>query len=131
MQSLRLHNKNNCIVLPETGAQHGMLVRSKDYIAYGPVSNETVERLFTKRGQVHGAPLPDEIESLGYSSVSELVDALENGDVTLSKLRSKGLQVPFRLSPPSKGFKDSRRHYNQAGSLGERDDMDDLLKRMI
>lgn len=131
LQSLRLHQKNNCMLFPDTDTHAGMLVRAKDYIAYGPVSTETVETLLQKRAQVNGVPLADEIESLGYGSVSELAAALEDENVHLQQLQKKGLKLPFRLSPPSKGFKNTRGHYNQSGSLGERDDMDALLKRMI
>lgn len=131
MQTLRLHNKNNCMLFEDTDANRGMLRQAKDYIAYGDVGTETVESLLAKRGSVHGNTVSDEIESLGYDSVADLAEALEDGDSSLSTLRNKGLSIPFRLSPPSKGFKDSRRHYNQGGSLGERDDMENLLRRMV
>ena len=36
----------------------------------------------------------------------------------------------FRLSPPSKGFRDKKAAYPN-GELGKRDEMDTLLKRMI
>ncbi len=131
LETLHLHNKNNAVVIQDTDAQTGMLVRAKDYIAYGPVDTETVESLLSKRGSVNGTPLPDAVDELGYDTVSDLVTALDEGETTLGKLRRNGLKVPFRLSPPSKGFKDTRRHYQQSGSLGKRDDMDNLLKRMI
>jgi len=34
------------------------------------------------------------------------------------------------LSPPSGGFKDTRQQVGQGGSLGQRDDMDDLVNKM-
>lgn len=131
MQGLRLHNKHNCMLFEDTDANRGMLTRAKDYIAYGEVDTDTVEHLLNKRGRINGNSLDDEAESFGYDDVSALTEALEDGDISLNKLHSKGLSIPFRLSPPSKGFKDSRRHYNQGGSLGQRDDMNDLLRRMI
>lgn len=51
-------------------------------------------------------------------------------DGTVSMLQDEGSQ-PFTLSPPSKGFRDTRTRYGQGGSVGERDDMDDLLERMV
>lgn len=131
MNTLRLHNKNNCMLFEDTDANRGMLTRAKDFIAYGEVDTETVESLLTKRGRIDGNKLADYIDELGYSNVSELAEELEDGTVSLSGLTDNGLSIPFRLSPPSKGFKDSRRHYNQGGSLGQRDDMDELLRRMI
>lgn len=43
---------------------------------------------------------------------------LEHGDIV-------------NLSPPSGGFRDTRRNSGQGGSLGKRDDMDDLIGRMV
>lgn len=53
----------------------------------------------------------------------------EVSDETVSNLGERG-SSPFRLSPPSRGFRGPKRGYNQGGSLGERDDMDELLERM-
>lgn len=131
LETLCLHNKNNAVIVPDNDAQAGMLVQAKDYIAYGSVDRDTVESLLSRKGTVDGTALPDAVDELGYDSVSDLVDALEDGDVTIGQLRNQGLQVPFRLSPPSKGYRDTRRHYQQSGSLGERDDMDELLRRMM
>lgn len=131
LQTLNLHNKNNCVILPDDEKQTGMLNAAKDYIAYGEVDRDTVKELLEKRGSYSGDRLADSVDELGYDSLDELVDALEDGETTIFQLRSQGVQVPFRLSPPSKGYKGSRRHYNQGGSLGQRDDMDELLRRMI
>lgn len=131
LRSLRLHNKHNCMLYPDTESTRGMLQQAKDYIAYGAVSDETAERLLAKRGTVHGNPLAEELDTLGYDSVADVVAALADEDISLGKLHSDGLQVPFRLSPPSKGFKDGKRHYNQGGSVGKRDDMDELIGRMV
>ncbi len=35
------------------------------------------------------------------------------------------------LSPPSGGYKDTRQQVGQGGSLGERDNIDDLINNMI
>jgi hypothetical protein len=36
----------------------------------------------------------------------------------------------FRLSPPSKGYRDKKKAY-PSGELGKRDEMDSLLRRMM
>ncbi|MCJ7478852.1 MAG: uL30 family ribosomal protein [Candidatus Nanohaloarchaeota archaeon QJJ-7] len=71
------------------------------------------------------------------SSNRGMLDAVKDyvayGDVdeeTAEKLREQG-EAPFSLSPPSKGFRDPKTGYNQGGSLGERDDMEELLERML
>lgn len=35
------------------------------------------------------------------------------------------------LTPPSGGFKDTKKHVGQGGSLGERTDMDSLVQKMV
>ncbi len=89
LESLRLTQKNACVLLEDTETNRGRLEAVKDYVAYGPVDDETVAMLE------------------------------EQGD------------PPFTLSPPSKGFRDTRQRYGQGGAVGERDDMDDLLGRML
>lgn len=131
MQSMLLHNKNNCVLLPDTGKHRGMLTAAKDYITYGEVDTDTAKALLEKRGELDGVKLADNPEAVGYESLDELVDALDAEETSVFKLRSQGLHVPFRLSPPSKGYKDSKRHYRQGGSLGERDDMNTLLQHMV
>lgn len=131
MKRMLLHTKHSCVIMPDTDTNRGMLQQAKDYIAYGEISEETAAELLRKRGTVAGNAIEDAVDEVGYDSIDAVVDAIENGDISLGKLRSNGLTVPFRLSPPSKGFKGTRTHYRQGGSLGERDDMDALLRRMI
>ncbi len=131
LESLHLTKKHSCTVLADTDANRGMLRQAKDFIAYGTVDDETVEVLLRNRGTVNGTDLSDKVEDIGYDTLSDVAAELADGTVSIADLRDNGLSIPFRLSPPSKGFKDSRRHYKQGGSLGERDDMDALLQRMI
>lgn len=35
------------------------------------------------------------------------------------------------LAPPSGGFKDTKKQVGQGGSLGEREDMDELVQKMV
>lgn len=131
LDALRLPSKHTCVLVTETDANEGMLETAKDYIAYGPVEQETVATLLREHGTVDGDPLQEHVDALGYDDIDALADALASGDETLRALADRGLALPFRLSPPSNGFKDTRRHYRQSGSLGERDDMDELLRRML
>ncbi len=131
LNSLRLHNKNNCVILQDTESNLGMLRRADNHVAYGDVSTDTVENLLSIRGKVHGNTVEDEVDELGYSGLDGLVEALEERKVTFAKLHSMGLELPFRLSPPSKGWKNPKKQYSNGGSTGKRDDMDELLERMI
>lgn len=64
------------------------------------------------------------------NAVKDYVAYGEVDEDTVSRLQERGEQ-PFRLSPPSKGFRNPKRGYAQGGSLGKRDDMDELIGRMV
>jgi large subunit ribosomal protein L30 len=51
LDSLRLRNKHVCVVLLETKGGRGAMLRCKDYIAYGTITEETKRLLEEKRGQ--------------------------------------------------------------------------------
>lgn len=125
MDSLRLHTRHNCVLLANTDANRGMLRQAKDFIAYGDVDADTIAALLAKRGRVDGGRLADNLDAVGYEDIDALAADVADGTVP------DGLQLPFRLSPPRNGFRDTKRHTRQGGSLGERDDMDALLQRMI
>ncbi len=131
LESLRLHNKNNCVLLQDTDSNRGMLRQAENHVAYGEISTETLETLLRERGKAHGNPMEEELDGFGHGSVEELAEALESGEVSPARLHSLGLQLPFRLSPPSKGWQDPGQQYSSGGSTGKRDDMDELLKRMV
>lgn len=62
-----------------------------------------------------------------YGEISdETVEAIED---------SKDIEVEsgtvINLAPPTGGFKDTKRNVNQGGALGERENLDELLHKMI
>jgi ribosomal protein L30/L7E len=50
---------------------------------------------------------------------------------TAEELQEKSEDGTVSLSPPSGGFKDTRRNVAQGGSLGKREEMDDLVQKML
>jgi large subunit ribosomal protein L30 len=48
---LGLRKKHACVLLPQTDSMLGMLRKAQSYIAFGEVSNETVELLIKKRSK--------------------------------------------------------------------------------
>jgi large subunit ribosomal protein L30 len=56
-------------------------------------------------------------------------DYIAYGEVT-DEVAEK-VQEKQNLTPPSGGLKSTKRQYNQGGSLGQRDDMESLLERML
>lgn len=104
LELLKLHKPNHCVLYKDTPSIRGMLKLIENYVAYGEISEDTLKLLLKKRSNV---------------------------DETLKILKDGGkLDHVFRLHPPRKGWKSIKHRYPK-GAVGERDDMDDLLKRMM
>lgn len=95
LKDLGLEKKNQVTVYEDSDSVRGMLKVVKDYVTYGEVDEETVERLEERTGE-----------------------EIENG-------------TTINLSPPSGGFKNTKKNSGQGGSLGERSDIDDLVAKMV
>ncbi|MFB6213784.1 MAG: uL30 family ribosomal protein [Candidatus Nanohaloarchaea archaeon] len=50
LEDLKLTKRNRCVLLEETDANLGMLKVAKDYIGYGEVSDETLEKIEERKG---------------------------------------------------------------------------------
>ncbi|MDE1797928.1 MAG: uL30 family ribosomal protein [Candidatus Micrarchaeota archaeon] len=123
MDMLNLKRSNHATIVFDNPAYKGMLQDVKDFVTFGAVNAETVEKLLQKRGRVSGRKLsevkkPEEIKKMA----SELMAG--------KSLRELGIDRYFRLTPPSGGFK-SKKKSRPYGDLGIRSDMDALLKRMM
>lgn len=95
MENLQLDKKNKLVVYEDKDSIKGMFSKAKDYITYGDLDEETIEKLEEVKGE-----------------------KIESGDT-------------FNMTPPSGGYKDTKKHVGQGGSLGKRSDMDPLVQRMI
>lgn len=51
LQNLNLTKRNRCVVFEDTDSIRGMLKSAKDYIAYGEISDDTVEKLQERKGE--------------------------------------------------------------------------------
>jgi large subunit ribosomal protein L30 len=129
---LRLTRINHLAIIPDTPSYQGMLIKAKDYITWGEIDQETLTKLIDKRGMLPGrvAVTEDYLkENTDYNSVEELSQALLEEEI---KLEDAGLKPIFRLHPPRKGFKGTRRAYTEKGSLGYRGgDINQLIDRMM
>lgn len=146
---LKIKYKNNCNVVEWNETYKGMLNKVKDYVTYGEIDKETFKELLLKRGEIlqnktKKIPLDvkgkkkirinDEIIKAinpNFNSVNEFVDAFFENKAKLSDIN---LKLPFRLTPPAKGFerKGIKIPYTMGGALGDRGTaINDLLKRMM
>ena len=61
LKMLRMHKINHGVLIWGTPSSRGMLIKCKDYVAYGEIDEKTLIRLLRVRGKVEGnKPLTDE-----------------------------------------------------------------------
>lgn len=119
---LRLEKPNHCILLNDTPQNMGMVELVKDYVAFGPLKEDTVLSLLTRRGRKGSFLLRSLLKD------DELKKAAK--EIFSGKKTAEFANPVFRLNPPSKGFGEKRLAFPE-GELGRRGEMDSLLKRMI
>jgi large subunit ribosomal protein L30 len=132
LDMLRLTRINHAVIIPDTPSYQGMLLKAKDYITWGEIDQETLTKLINHRGMLPGrVPVTEDIvkENTDFKSVEELSQALLDSKVQVDET---GLKPVFRLHPPRKGYRSTKRAYSEKGSLGYRgEDINQLISRMI
>jgi len=131
MSMLKLTRINHLILLHEDPSNKGMLVKAKDYITWGEIDVETISQIITKRGKLSGNEKVTEEyikENTDYSSIEELAKAVVAGEATVE---DAGIKPVFRLHPPRKGYEATKTSFKEGGSLGNREDINELVFKMI
>ena len=122
LKMLKMHKVNHGVLIWGTKSFRGMLVKCKDYIAFGEINGKTLIRLLRVRGRIEGnKPLTEEyLKNLtNYKSFRDLAKALLNGDIQYKEKDLYKIKPVFRLHPPRKGHRGSiKKHYAEGGSLG-------------
>ncbi|MCK4480545.1 MAG: 50S ribosomal protein L30 [Candidatus Lokiarchaeota archaeon] len=122
LKILRMHKVNHGVLLWGTSSYRGMLLKCKDYIAYGEIDAKTLIRLLRVRGKVEGnkSLTEEHIKNLtNYKNFRELTKALLNGEIQYREKDIYNIKPVFRLHPPRKGHKGTiKKHYNEGGTLG-------------
>jgi large subunit ribosomal protein L30 len=106
LDKLLLGRVHQARVLKVTPSLQGMITKAKDYITWGEVSEDVVEKLLSKRGRLPGnGRLTNSYvkKNSKFSSIKALAKAIASGKATVNDV--EGLKPIFRLTPPSKGFK--------------------------
>lgn len=135
LKLLHLTKVNHSVVVDDRPQYKGMLLKVRDYITWGTVNEEMLQRLLTKRGRLNGGvKLSDEYlkKNTSHSSISELSKAVMESKEKFNNV--PGLKPVFRLSPPSKGYerKGIKKSYSVGGALGYRGEyINELLAKMI
>ncbi|HID73051.1 TPA: 50S ribosomal protein L30 [Candidatus Micrarchaeota archaeon] len=123
LELLRLTRPNHCVVVDDSKEMKGMINVVKDYIAFGPVDEDAIALLLTKRGSRGSKALK------AVAKEDEIKAAAK--EMAAGKKPAKGFVDPvFRLKPPRKGYKSVKLPYPE-GDLGARKDILPLLRRMV
>ncbi len=121
LELLNLRRPNHCVLMEDTPYTKGMLNLVKDYITFGPISEEALVRLLSKRGKKGSKRL---LEISREAEINEIAKKIMAG----AKVK-EFMDPVFTLKPPRKGWKDIKQHYPR-GDLGARPDLSHLVKRM-
>lgn len=132
LEAVNLDRVNHLVLLPEDDFSRGQIKKIKDYVTFGTLNGEGLERLLVKRARLPGGKRLDGefLKQAKYASTKELAQAVLEGKANLAKL---GVKKVFRLKPASKGLerKGLKAGFKFGGSLGDRGEkINDLIKRM-
>ena len=132
-EDLRLDRKNHCVLVAPGKVMDGMLTKVKDYVAYGPVTAETISKLIEKRGRMAGDKRVTQsmLKEKKMNSFSELGKQIVEGKIKLEEL---GIKPLFRLNSPKKGFArvGIKQPVSMKGDLGyHKDGLDALIGKMM
>ena len=118
LSRMRLRRKYSAILLQPTPMNLALLKKVRNFVAYGPISKETLVELLEKRGMVIGGKKID---------AAKIADQLDK-----KSLEELGLKPFFRLHPPRGGI-DSKVHFPiRKGVLGDnKEKINDLVRRML
>merc|ERR1712193_127765 len=129
MKVLRLLQIHNGVFMKVNKATMNMLVKVDPYIMYGYPNLKTVRDLVYKRGyaKINGqrVPITDNTmieEALGEKTKGSIIciEDLVHEIYTVGPYfkECSNFLWPFKLSNPSGGYPEKRRHYNEGGCFG-------------
>jgi large subunit ribosomal protein L30 len=117
LKLMKLARTNQAVVYKATVSTIGMLKVAKDYVAFGPITQKTLEALIAKRGEI------------GSKKASETVKPAEVAEAVFAGKRIGDFIDPvFRLMPPRKGLRSVKR---PDLAISEDGSVDVLIKNMM
>ena len=130
---LNLTRTNHCVILDEKPSIKGMLQVAKDYITWGEIEKDILEKLISERGKLEGNKTITEKylkNSTKFSTINKLSQAIIENKIKYKDIPN--IKPIFRLNPPIKGYEGIKRSYKNKGALGYRGkDINKLIERMI
>ena len=118
LNRLRLRKKYSCIVFEPTEIKLGMLKKVKNFVAWGELSDELLEKLIESRGKL--------IDNAKKLDVKKIVEGIKAG----KKYSDLNMKPFFRLHPPRGGIK-SKIHFPKGVLGNHRNKINELVERML
>jgi large subunit ribosomal protein L30 len=121
---LRLSRKYCCVLIQADSERMGMIPRIKDFVAYGPITEEVLVKLVKERGRMIG----DSKARVSETDAKKIAKDLLAG----KKLEDLKVKPFFALHPPRKGI-DSKLPFGiRKGVLGNnKENINKLIERML
>lgn len=131
---MNLYSVNSATILKSTPIIRGMLQKSKDYISFGPISEDILKNILKKRARLTGNKMLTDAHvrrTTVYKSIDALAKAIYQGKIQLKEV--KDLKPVFRLHPPIGGYPGSiKKPVGAGGTLGNVGSKINIyLKKMI
>ena len=130
LKMLRLHRINHCVVVPESPHYRGMIQKVKDYVAWGEIDEGALASMLEMRGRLSGnRRLTDQVikEKTACGTIKEFASEVSRGSATL---QDAGIKPVFRLHPPRKGHRGTKKTVKEGGELGYHESISDLIWKM-
>jgi len=121
LKNLRLFKPNHLVLVKEEKSNKKMVEKTKDYVAYGEISEEVMTKLLTKRGRIKGNKKIT-VEYLKENKIKDFESLAKSVLQGKTKLKEVGINPVFRLHPPRKGHKRKgiKKPFTLGGALGYR-----------
>ncbi len=135
MKFLNLNRVNHCVIVDNRVEYTGMIKKVNDYVAWGEISADVLEKLMGNRGKLNGnvSLTADYLkENTGYKSLKNFADDFMEFKAEFKNI--PGLKPVFRLKPPERGYERGgiKHPYSTGGALGYRGEkINELLNKMI
>lgn len=134
MKLMNLNSANHCVIIDNRPQYEGMIKKIKDYVAFGEVKSEVMEKLLLDKGRLDkDERLTEEyVKEKTKKTVKDFVSDFMDFKAELKDI--DGIKPVFRLHPPRGGHerKGIKKPYSVGGVLGYRGDkINNLLEDMV
>ncbi len=113
LSRLNLKRVNNLAIVYGSKSNLGMIQKCNDFITYGEIKEDTLNKLF---------------DAKGIKLEKEELDSVQKGKKNLKSIINKSIT----MHPPRHGYEGTKKGYSSGGALGYRgEDINTLIKRML